>query len=155
MEELVVSKLINKGYHIAFAESCTGGLCAATLVNVSDASKVLNESFVTYANEAKIKYVKVNEATIAKYGVVSEEVVKEMAIGLSETSNVEVSVSVSGIAGPKGGSELKPVGMVCFGFKIKDKVKTYTKYFGNIGRNEVRKQSVKFVYTTLNELLDE
>ncbi len=153
LENEVVQLLIQKNYHIAFCESCTGGLCCGTLVNVSDASKVLNESIVTYANEAKIKYLQVHADTIEKYGVVSEQVVREMVIGICNQSQSEVGVSVSGIAGPKGGSVEKPVGMVCFGIKILDDIYTYTKYFGNIGRNEVRAQSVNFVFETLYELL--
>ena len=154
IENQVVELLMKHQYHIAFSESCTGGLCCATLINVSDASKVLNESIVTYANEAKIKYLNVNENTIQEYGVVSEEVCREMAIGICEISGSEVGVAVSGIAGPKGGSETKPVGMVCFGFKINEKLYTYTQYFGNIGRNEVRNASVNFVFHKLYELLN-
>ncbi len=81
MEEEVVLKLIEKKYHIAFAESCTGGLCAARLINVANASKVLNVSFVTYSNEAKNKYLGVSFDTIEKYDVVSIEVAMEMAKG--------------------------------------------------------------------------
>ena len=153
METKVVNKLIEKGYHISFAESCTGGLCAATLINVSNASKVINESFVTYANEAKIKYLDVKEKSIEKYGVVSEVVAREMAIGVQNNTNSEVGVGVTGIAGPLGGTKEKPVGMVCFAFAIKDKVISFTKYFSNIGRNNVRKKSVEFVFEKLNELL--
>ena len=83
MEEEVVLKLIEKKYHIAFAESCTGGLCAARIINVSNASKVLNASFVTYSNEAKNKYLGVSLDTIEKYDVVSIEVAKEMAYGVA------------------------------------------------------------------------
>ncbi len=153
LEEEVVDKLIENKYHISFAESCTGGLCSATLVNVTNASKVLDISFTTYANEAKIKYLGVNADTILSNGVVSEEVAKEMAIGVSKATNSEVGVSVTGIAGPGGGTAKKPVGMVCFGFYIDGNVKTYTKQFGEIGRNQVRKSSVEFVFSTLKELL--
>lgn len=153
LEEKVVNRLIEKNYHISFAESCTGGLCSGTIVNVSNASKVLDMSFVTYANEAKTKLIGVSENTIEANGVVSEAVAHEMAIGVSRVANSEIGVGITGIAGPTGGTDKKPIGMVCFGFCINGEVKTYTKQFGNIGRNQVRKASVDFVLATLLELL--
>lgn len=153
LEEKVVSKLIEKEYHISFAESCTGGLATGTLVGVADASKVLDVSFVTYANEAKIKYLGVQEDTIAQFGVVSEEVAFQMAEGVAKEAGSQVGVGITGIAGPTGGTATKPVGMVCFGFSINGNVTTATKQFGSIGRNEVRAESVKFVYDMLDTLL--
>ena len=153
LEEDVVNKLIEKDYHISFAESCTGGLCCGTLVNVTNASKVLDVSFTTYANEAKIKFLGVDANTILKNGVVSEEVAREMAIGVAKAAGSEVGVGVTGVAGPGGGTAKKPVGMVCFGFFVNGDVRTYTQQFGEIGRNQVRKSSVEFVFSTLKELL--
>lgn len=149
MEYKLIDILIKLGYHITFAESCTAGLAAAKLVNVPDASKVLDVSFVTYANEAKVKYVGVSEKSIEQFGVVSEQVAGEMALGAANAMGSEVGVGISGIAGPTGGTEEKPVGMVCFGISINGNVKTYTKYFGDIGRNQVRKASVEYIFTTL------
>ncbi len=149
----VVDLLIAKNYHISFAESCTGGLACGELVNVADASKVLDVSFVTYANDAKVDYLSVDKALIEKYGVVSEQVAYEMAKGVSKRAGSEVGVGITGVAGPTGGTKNKPVGMVCFGFSINGNVKTYTKQFGDIGRNEVRSESVRFVYDKLYELL--
>ncbi len=149
MEYKLVDILIKLGYRITFAESCTAGLAAAKLVNVPDASKVLDVSFVTYANEAKVKYVGVSEKSIEQFGVVSEQVAGEMALGAANAMGSEVGVGISGIAGPTGGTEEKPVGMVCFGISINGNVKTYTKYFGDIGRNQVRKASVEYIFTTL------
>lgn len=153
LEEQVVEKLIEKNYKISFAESCTGGLCCGTLVNVTNASKVLDMSFVTYANEAKIKLLGVNASTILDHGVVSEEVAYEMAQGVAETARSNVGVGITGVAGPGGGTEKKPVGMVCFGFCINGKTVTFTKQFGEIGRNQVRKSSVEFVLQTLLDLI--
>ncbi len=154
IEEQVVNKLIEKGFHISFAESCTGGLCCGTLVNVSNASKVLDMSVVTYANEAKVELIDVNTKTIEAYGVVSEEVAGEMCRGVAEKAHSEVGVGVTGVAGPTGGTDKKPVGMVCFGFYLNGDVKTYTMRFGNLGRNIVRTKSVEFVFNTLNDLLE-
>lgn len=153
LEEQVVDKLIEKEYKIAFAESCTGGLCCGNLVNVTNASKVLDMSFVTYANEAKIKLLGVSADTILSNGVVSEEVAYEMADGAAKAAGCQVGVGITGIAGPGGGTDKKPVGMVCFGFSINGNVKTYTQQFGEIGRNQVRKSSIEFVFKTLLELL--
>lgn len=154
IEEQVVNKLIDRGFHISFAESCTGGLCCGTLVNVSNASKVLDMSFVTYANEAKVELINVNPETIENYGVVSEQVAEEMCKGVAEKAHSEVGVGVTGVAGPTGGTAKKPVGMVCFGFYVLGNVTTRTMQFGNIGRNEVRAKSVDFVFNTLAELLE-
>lgn len=153
MYQSVVNKLIQKNYHISFAESCTGGMACAALVSIADASKVLNVSFVTYANEAKMKYLGVKEETIEQYGVVSEEVAGQMAAGVAKEAGSEVGVGITGVAGPGGGTKDKPVGMVCFGFYINGEVTTHTMQFGELGRNEVRAKSVEFVYETLNTCL--
>ena len=110
-------------------------------------------SFVTYANEAKIELLGVKAETILENGVVSEEVAKEMAQGVAKKAKSEIGVGVTGVAGPGGGTAKKPVGMVCFGFDIKGETKTFTKQFGEIGRNQVRKSSVEFVYQTLIDLI--
>lgn len=143
--EKLVNLLIEKKLHITTAESCTGGMVASRIVDVANASKVFNVAYVTYANEAKEKYLNVDSKTIEKYGVVSEEVTKQMALGALKEANADISIVTSGIAGPTGGTEYKPVGMVCFGVGIKDNVYTSTKYFGNIGRNKVRSMATKYI----------
>ena len=153
MYQSVVNKLIQKNYHISFAESCTGGMACAALVSIADASKVLDVSFVTYANAAKMKYLGVKEETIEQFGVVSEAIAGQMAEGVAKEAGSEVGVGITGVAGPGGGTKEKPVGMVCFGFYIDGKVTTYTMQFGELGRNEVRAKSVEFVYKTLNACL--
>ena len=151
--EELVSLLIDKGHTISFAESCTGGMAAAAIVDVADASKVLNASFVTYANEAKIKYANVSGETLDKYGAVSEQTAGEMAEGAAKANNADVAVGISGIAGPTGGTEDKPVGTVCFGYYVAGKLFTETVHFGNLGRNNVRRKSVEHVTDVIiNEL---
>jgi nicotinamide-nucleotide amidase len=154
MEENLVTLLMNKGYHISFAESCTGGKACAQIVNVPNASKVLNCSFITYSNESKIQFLHVNPKTIEEYGAVSEEVALEMASGAVKAAKTEIGVGITGIAGPMGGTEKKPVGMVCFGIRIHDKSYTYTEYFMNKSRNDVRDSSVEFVLNKLLELIE-
>lgn len=152
-EKKLVLKLIEKNYKIAVAESCTGGMLASKIVSVPMASKVIDESFVTYSNESKIKRLGVSEETIEKFGVVSEEVVAEMAKGVKFTADSNVGVGISGIAGPTGATKTKPVGMVCFGFVVNENVQTYTKYFKG-SRTAVRKKSTKFAIEKLLEILD-
>ena len=154
IEYKVVEKLIEKGYHITFSESCTAGLACAKLVNVPDASKVLNVSFTTYADEAKVKYLGVDPETIHSFGVVSEEVAAEMALGAAKNTGSEVGVGITGIAGPSGAVPGKPVGTVCFGIAINGEVYTWRQEFGALGRNVVRDVSVNFCYDRLEELLE-
>lgn len=151
--EKTVELLKQKGWHIAFAESCTAGLAAATLVDVPSASSVLDVSFVTYANSAKQRYVGVNAATLDAHGAVSEETAAEMAKGVAKEAASEVGVAISGIAGPGGGTPEKPVGTVCFGFYINGDLTACTCHFGDLGRKEVRDASVRFVFRTLSALL--
>ena len=151
----VVSLLKEKGFTVSFAESCTGGAAAARLVSIPDASYVLSASLVTYANEAKVRCLGVLPETVDAYGVVSEQVAKEMAQGVARVNSAEIGVSVSGIAGPSGATDKKPVGTVCFGFSVLGKTYTYTKYFGALGRNSVRSASVDFIYEKLYEILCE
>ena len=155
LEEQLVNKLIENNWHVSCAESCTGGLVASRIVNVANASKVFDASFVTYANEAKIKYLGVSPETIKKHGVVSEEVVWEMAKGVAKETGADVGIAVSGIAGPGGGTDKKPVGMVCFGFYVNGKITTYTCQFGSPGRNEVRALSTEYALQTTLSLISE
>ena len=115
MEEIAGQELTARGLTVATAESCTGGLVAAKLVNYPGISASLGEAHVTYANEAKIKYCGVKKETLDKYGAVSEQTAREMAQGLRERSGADIAVSTTGIAGPSGGTKDKPVGLVYVG----------------------------------------
>lgn len=154
LEEQVVKNLLKK-FSYFFRRVLHWGMCCGTIVNVANASKVLDVSFVTYANEAKIEFLGVKADTILSNGVVSEEVAYEMAQGVANVAKSDVGVGVTGVAGPGGGTAKKPVGMVCFGFYVNGKTVTYTCRFGEIGRNQVRKSSVEFVMAKLLELLDD
>lgn len=152
--EKTISLLKQRGWHIAFAESCTAGLAAATLVDVPSASAVLDISFVTYANQAKQHYLGVKEETLAAYGAVSEQTAAEMARGVAKEASSEVGVAISGIAGPGGGTPEKPVGTVCFGFYVNGELTACTCHFENLSRREVREHAVKFVFRSLVMLLE-
>lgn len=149
----VVNKLIEKGYTISFAESCTGGLLAATFVSVADASKVFNESFVTYSDESKIARLGVNKSTIEAYTVYSQEVADEMAIKVKEVTNSNIGVGISGIAGPSGGTKESPVGTVYISIVVNDKLYSYKEYYKEKQRNEVRQLTVNFVVDKLEEII--
>ena len=154
-EEKVVEYLKKNALHIAFAESCTGGLACANLVSVSGASSVLSESYVTYAVNSKVNLLGVKADTIEKYGVVSEEVAREMAKGAAEKSGAEIGVGITGFAGPRGENDEKEVGTVCFGACINGALYSKTVCFGEIGRNEVRKEAAKYVFSMLNSLFSQ
>lgn len=145
----VLDRLIRKGWHISFAESCTGGMAAAALVDIPDASRVLDLALVTYANEAKRDFLGVAQQDLDTFGAVSEQVAGQMARGAARAAKAQVAVSISGIAGPGGGTVEKPVGTVCFGFFVDGQLQTCTEHFGDLGRSGVREASVRFVYETL------
>ena len=152
IEEKVYQELKRLGYHISFAESCTGGMLASKLVNVSGSSSVMSESYVTYSEESKMKILGVEKETIDKYDVVSKMVAIEMAKGLAQKTGSEVAVSVTGYAGPTGGTKEIPVGTVCFSIIINNKEWTYTRFF-KTDRNTLREKTTMLIYYYLYELL--
>lgn len=141
IEEVVGQLLVSKGLTISTAESCTGGLIAATLVNYPGISAVLSEGVITYSNEAKVKLLGVSEGTLSKFGAVSEQTAKEMVLGLIKLTGTRVGISVTGIAGPGGGTEEKPVGLVYAGLYIDGKVEI-TKFNFSGTRQEIRSKTV-------------
>ena len=151
--ELVLALAREKGVRIATAESCTGGLIAATLTDVPGSSDVFDRGYVTYSNQAKREMLWVQQTTLDAHGAVSEEVAYEMAENALFRSGVTLAVSVTGIAGP-GGSEHKPEGRVCFGLAtaLRD-VHTETVDFGAIGRAKVRAASVDHALALLGAAL--
>ena len=151
--EAVFDLLKAKGWKISFAESCTGGLAAATLVALDGSSSVFDGSFVTYANESKMRHLGVSADSITAHGAVSEEVAGQMAQGCASAYACEVGVGISGIAGPTGGTPEKPVGTVCFGFYVNGICHTVTCHFANLDRQGVRSAAVAYVYETLKQLL--
>ena len=149
----MIKFLKEKELRIAFAESCTGGLCAAEVVAIPDASAVLDASVVTYSNEMKTALVGVLPETLAAYGAVSEEVAGEMAVGIARVTGADIGIGVSGIAGPTGGTPEKPVGTVAFGFSVCGRLHTETRHFEDLDRNGVRDAAVRHVYATVGELV--
>ena len=151
----LVQVLIEKNMTIASAESCTGGLFASHIVDVPDASKVLNASVVTYSNDAKEKYARVSHETLEKFGAVSEQVAGEMAEGIAKETGANVGISFSGVAGPTGGTPEKPVGTVCVGCYIDGKLWTHTFHLDpTLTRTEIREQSASLMAEKVVEFLD-
>lgn len=144
LAERVVSTCTAKGLMIATAESCTGGLIAGLLTEISGSSAVFDRGFVTYSNEAKVDMLGVSEADLAASGAVSEPVARAMASGALTNSRAQVAVSVTGIAGPTGGTAEKPVGTVHFGLAVSGKETEHVhRIYPDEGRALIRKQTVK------------
>jgi len=141
LEMSVVNLLEKNELTISTAESCTGGLLAGRLINVPGVSDVYKEGFITYTNKAKRKTLGVNKSTLKKYGAVSEQTAKEMAVGAALAADTDISISVTGIAGPDGGTNEKPVGLVYVGVCIKDIVHVEEFRFSG-DRASVREQTV-------------
>jgi len=139
----LVKILIKKKLKISFAESCTGGLLASSITSTSGASKVFNLGLVTYSNQAKIKFLKVNKNIIKKYGAVSRECCLAMVNNLSRISKAQINISITGIAGPNGGTKQKPVGLVYIGVKKGLKTQIYKCLFKNKDRLSIQKATVK------------
>lgn len=154
LEEEAVQALIKRGYDITTAESCTGGMIAAALINVAGVSEVYKEGYITYANEAKHRRLGVKEETLRVYGAVSEQTAYEMALGAAEAANARVSVAVTGIAGPGGGTAEKPVGLVYIGCCINRKV-TVSKNLFQGDRLSIRQQTVQQALRLLLDCLKE
>ena len=138
----IVSLLNKKKLKIAFAESCTGGLLSSTITSVSGSSKVFTLGLIAYSNQSKIKVLKVPKNIIRKYGSVSEPVCLAMVKNLNKISKTNISVSITGIAGPSGGTKIKPVGLVYVGIKKGNRVEVKKYLFKNKGRSYIQKTAV-------------
>ena len=139
----LIKLLIKKKLKISFAESCTGGLLASSITSISGASKVFNLGLITYSNQSKIKILKVNRNIIKKYGAVSHECCYAMVKNLSKISKANINISITGIAGPEGGTKEKPVGLVYIGVKKGNKININKCLFKTKKRSLIQKATVK------------
>jgi len=142
ISENIVKKLIKKKIKISIAESCTGGLLSSTITSVSGSSKVFTLGVVAYSNQSKIKVLKVSKKIIRKYGAVSEQVCLTMAKNVAKIAKTNMSVSVTGIAGPSGGTKKKPVGLIYVGIKKGNKINIKKYLLKNKGRFYIQKVTV-------------
>ena len=136
-------KFLKQGIVLTTVESCTGGLLAAKLTNIAGSSTWFDRGFITYSNQSKIDCVGVMKSTIKKYGAVSQQTANEMALGGIHNSQGNLGLSITGIAGPSGGSKLKPVGLVYIGIKKGNKISVNKYLFKNQDRKKIRVNSVK------------
>ena len=151
--QLIHKKLIKKKLTISVAESCTGGLLAHNFTKLANSSKYFQMGLTTYSNQAKIKILKVNKNIIRKYGAVSKECCKAMVQNLSKISNSKINVSITGIAGPGGGSKEKPVGLVYIGI-IKGKTLIIKENkFNSKNRNSIQKSTVRNVIKEIQNII--
>ena len=138
----LVKILTKKKLKIAFAESCTGGMLASELTSISGASKVFSLGLVTYSNQAKIGVLRVNKSIIQKYGAVSPKCCQAMVKNLAKISKAQINVSITGIAGPNGGTKLKPVGLVYIGVKNNNKIFISKNFFKEKNRKTIQKTTI-------------
>ena len=142
LAQRVVKLLSKKRLKISFAESCTGGLLSSSITSISGSSKIFTIGLVTYSNQAKINILKVPKKIIMKHGAVSYETCLYMVKNLNKISKTNISVSITGVAGPKGGTKLKPVGLVYIGIKKGNKILVKKNFFKNNKRNLIQKATV-------------
>ena len=150
LNEKIISILTKKKFKISLAESCTGGLLSSTITSVAGSSKVFTMGLITYSNQSKITLLKIPKNILQKYGAVSVQCCLLMVNNLTKISKSKICISITGIAGPKGGTQQKPVGLVYIGIKIGKKVVINKCNFKNKGRIYIQKQTVK---KSLNLLL--
>ena len=154
LNKKIISLIKRKKMKLAIAESCTGGMLSSTINSVSGSSKVFSMGLVTYSNQAKINILKIPQKIIKKYGAVSVQCCLAMVNNLNKISKSKVCISVTGIAGPKGGSKQKPVGLVYIGIRIEKKVVVNKCNFKNKGRAYIQKQTVKKSLNLLSKLIN-
>ena len=149
----VVKKLLQKKLKISFAESCTGGMLSSIITSIGGSSKVFNLGLVTYSNKAKIGILKVPKKIIAKHGAVSKECCLSMVKNLSKISKTSISLSITGIAGPNGGTKFKPVGLVYIGIKKGNKIIIKENLFKSKNRISIQKASVIASLEIINKII--
>jgi nicotinamide-nucleotide amidase len=149
----LVKILTKKKLKIAFAESCTGGMLASEITSISGASKVFGLGLVTYSNQAKISVLKVNKSIIQKYGAVSSKCCQAMVKNLAKISKAQINVSVTGIAGPNGGTKAKRVGLVYIGVKNKNKILITKNLFKQKSRKAIQNATIKRTLEIIKSLI--
>ena len=149
----IVKKLNKKKLKISFAESCTGGMLASKITSISGASKIFGLGLITYSNQAKISILKVNKRIIQKYGAVSPQCCEAMVKNLAKISKAQINVSVTGIAGPNGGTKAKPVGLVYIGVKNKNKILITKNIFKQKSRKAIQNATVKRTLEIIKSLI--
>ena len=149
----LIKKLYRKKFIISFVESCTGGLLSSSITSISGSSKVFNLGLITYSNETKINILKVPKVIITKHGAVSKECCLSMVKNLSKISKAHISLSITGIAGPNGGTKLKPIGLVYIGIKKGNKIIIKENLFKSKNRLTIQKATVRSSLKFIDEII--
>ena len=153
LNKKIVLLLKKKKMDLAIAESCTGGMLSSDIISVSGSSKVFTMGLVTYSNQAKITVLKVNKSIIQKYGAVSPQCCEAMVKNLSKISKAQINVSITGIAGPNGGTKKKPVGLVYIGVKKNNKILITKNVFKEKSRKAIQKSTIKKTFKIIKSLI--
>ena len=154
MKKNIIKKLITKKITISVAESCTGGLIASEIISIPNASKIFNLGLITYSNKSKEKVLNIKKKSLIKFGAVSPQVCKEMVENLYKMTKSRICISTTGIAGPSGGSALKPVGLIYVGLKYKKISKIFMyNFMTKLPRNKIQKLTVNKVLNLLDKLI--
>ena len=148
----IIDKLIKKNISISVAESCTGGLIASTITKYSGSSKIFSYGIISYSNKAKSRYLSVSKTNLSKFGAVSKEVAEEMINGLYKNEKTQICISTTGIAGPNGGTKLKPVGLVYIGIKVNKNNYIFKKIYKG-KRLVIQRKTRDFIFKKINELI--
>ena len=154
MKKKIIKKFITKKITISVAESCTGGLIASEIISIPNASKIFHLGLITYSNKSKEQILNIKKKNLIKFGAVSPQVCKEMVENLYKMTKSKVCISTTGIAGPSGGSALKPVGLIYVGLKYRNISKIFMYNFKTkLSRNKIQKLTVKKVLNLLDKLI--
>ena len=148
----VIDKLIKKNISISVAESCTGGLITNTITKYSGVSKIFSYGIISYSNKAKSKYLSVSKRNLSKFGAVSKEVAEDMINGLYKYEKSKICISTTGIAGPNGGTKLKPVGLVYIGIKVNKNNYIFKKIYKG-KRLDIQRKTRDFIFSKINQLI--
>ena len=149
----ILSRLKDKKYNLSVSESCTGGMLAQNITSASGASKIFHFGIITYSNQSKVSHLGVPNNLIRKYGSVSKECCYSMVVNLAKISKTKLSLAITGIAGPKGGTKQKPVGLVYIGIKIGNKIIIKENLFKNKNRIAIQKSAVNVSLNTIDKII--
>ena len=148
----IIEKLIKKNISISVAESCTGGLITNTITKYSGVSKIFSYGIISYSNKAKSKYLSVSKTNLSKFGAVSKEVAEDMINGLYKNEKTQICISTTGIAGPNGGTKLKPIGLVYIGIKVNKNNYIFKKIYKG-KRLDIQRKTRDFIFNKINQLI--
>ena len=150
--KIIIKQLLKRNISISIAESCTGGLLSSKFISVAGISKIFNMGLITYSNKSKFSLLKISQNNLKKYGAVSHQTASLMVNNLQKLTKSKLCISTTGIAGPSGGTKIKPVGLIYFGIKYGNKtIISEKKFYGS--RLQVQQKTVKAIFTTLEKLI--